>query len=62
MWILLATVCLTPDVNSCSTLVWKKETFTTEKQCAETAIVQIPALNDYYFVNPRCVELPGKSA
>jgi hypothetical protein len=62
MWMLLATVCTTAQADSCGTLVWTKETFLTEKQCAETGVIQIPALEKLYtFVNPRCVAVPGQS-
>jgi hypothetical protein len=60
MFVLLATVCLSADVNTCGTLGWTKETFPTEKACAEAALVLLPELQkDFYFVNGRCFVVPS---
>ena len=60
MWILVAIVCQTPGAESCETLVWKKENFINEKQCAEVALKETPALaSNYTFTVPRCIQVPG---
>ena len=61
MWILVATVCMNLEATSCETLVWIKEGFNTEKECAEAALANTPALTEVYqfaYVNPRCVFVP----
>jgi hypothetical protein len=61
MWVLLATVCLSGEAVTCTSLVWTKESFSTEMECAEVALEQAPALNNTYtMVLPRCVYVPLK--
>lgn len=60
MWILLAITCLTPEAASCGVTTWTKETFITEKQCAEVALKQAPALAEQFFwIYPLCLKVPG---
>ena len=60
MWILVAIVCSGPSANTCETLVYKRANFLNEKQCAEVALKETPALaKQFAWVVPRCIEVPG---
>ena len=60
MWILLAVVCTNPSATSCDVLPWVKENFLTEKQCAEVALRETPALaTRFAWIVPRCIQVPG---
>ena len=60
MWILVAVVCNGPLSTTCTTLTWSYENFITEKQCAEVAIRETPALaQNFAFIVPRCIKVPG---
>lgn len=58
MWVLIATVCTTLQADSCFSLAWTKTGFNSEKECAEAAITNTPALTSFVYAAPRCVFIP----
>jgi hypothetical protein len=60
MWILVAIVCQAMSTESCDIVVWPNENFINEKQCAEVALKETPALaSRYAYTIPRCIQVPG---
>lgn len=60
MFALIATVCLSADVTSCSSILWSK-TFDTNEACVEAYGPLIADLQSkFYFVNGGCFTVVEK--
>lgn len=61
MWIIIAAVCASANINSCIPMYWKEQTFITEEYCnRRLEIVEHILPEGAIYIHGRCIAVPGQ--